>query len=414
MRIGLFTDSYLPRVDGIAISTESFRAGLEANGHTVFVFCPKRPEPFHEPNDRVYRFPSLPSLSYEGYRDTFPFTPKHIRFINSLKLDIIHTFTQTQIGMVGAYIAKHNHLPLVTTCGADFDLIKDYRRTSIAPIVLSFGTVLATQTFMSLTALRLFLQPAFPPMVWLDRMIRVAAAFYNDQCDLTIVPSLKSYQSIASYMKKPPVILPTGIDMRLVPHKPIPRKRHNLPESEILFVSASRLVREKRINFLIRAFADLPPEIQVKIAFVIIGDGPDMPSLKELVSHLHLARKIIFTGRVKHEQVLEIVSACDVYIHASLRETQGLVINEAAACGKPIIMIDRKVNSVLKEGENGLFAANSIYDFGKQMSTLATDKALRIHFGHTSKKLAQNTSQEAAAAKLVSLYQKLIEKKRSG
>ena len=90
MRIGLFSDSYLPRMDGIAISVESFRLGLEALGHTVFVCCPKRPEQFDEPNNRIYRFSSLPSFSYEGYRDTFPFMPEHIRSVNSLRLDIIH------------------------------------------------------------------------------------------------------------------------------------------------------------------------------------------------------------------------------------------------------------------------------------------------------------------------------------
>src|SRR5258708_5260103 len=317
MRIGLFTDSYLPRTDGIAISVESFRTGLEANGHTVFVFCPKRPEPYREPNNRIYRFISLPSLSYEGYRDTFPFTPKHIRVISSLNLDIIHTFTQTQIGMFGAFLAQRNHIPLVTTCGADFDLVNDYRRTTIAPLLLSLGTGLAIQKFMSLTALRYFLEPS-PPNVWLNRMIRVSAAFYNDHCDLTIVPSLKTYHSIAPYMQKPPVVLATGIDLRSVPKKVDTkgfRRQYGIDEQKVLFVSSSRLVREKRIEFLIRSYALLPKELRAKTELVIVGDGPEKQALTRLVTKLHLADTIVFTGRVLHQQVLEIVSACDIYIH---------------------------------------------------------------------------------------------------
>ena len=274
--------------------------------------------------------------------------------------------------MFGAFLAKRNSIPLVTTCGADFDLINDYKRIVIAPFVLSFGTSLATQKFMSIAALRLFLKPSYSFTLWLNRMIRVTAAFYNDQCDLTIVPSPKAYRSIASYMKKEPVILATGIDLRLVPLKTNAstfRKQYGLRD-EILFVSSSRLVREKRIDFLIRAFADLPKEIQEKSAFIIVGDGPLMSALKKLVMSLNLSEKIVFFGRVAHEHVLEIVSACDIYIHASLRETQGLVLNEAAACVKPIIMIDREVNEILHEGKNGLFADNSVSDFSSQMAII--------------------------------------------
>lgn len=415
MRIGIFTDLYLPRIDGVAISVESFRVGLESLGHTVYVFCPKLPEPFTEPNDRIYRFPSLPSITYDGFRETYPFTPGYINLINSLQLDVIHTFTQFHVGMFGSYIAKHNHIPLVTTCGADFDLIIEYKRINFASLVLIFGTMLSMQKFMTLTELNAFLKPSYPFIKWLHRMIRLSAAFYNDQCDLTIVPSLKLKRSIAPYMKKEPVILASGIDLRLVPSETDSvqsRKKYGLRD-KILFVSSSRLVREKRIDFLIRAFAHMPQHLQEKSALVLVGDGPAMPSLKKIVEDLGLSEKVIFIGRVTNQQVLEIVSACDVYIHASLRETQGLVLNEAAACGKPIIMIDREVNEILHEGENGFFADNTLSDFSSHMAVLAKDNEMRHRFGKKSKEFAQETSFVSAAKELVQLYTELIAGKKN-
>src|SRR5262245_55828113 len=135
MRIGFFSDSYLPRNDGISLCTETYRAGLEALGHEVFVFCPKRPEPFVEPTKRIYRFRSLPSVFYEGYRDTIPVRGKHRRYIASLNLDIIHTFTPTQIGVLGMHLAKKHHIPLVTTSNFDVDLIHEYKLMWLAGFI---------------------------------------------------------------------------------------------------------------------------------------------------------------------------------------------------------------------------------------------------------------------------------------
>lgn len=412
MRVGLFTDSYLPRVDGIAISVESFRIGLESLGHEVFVFCPKRPEPFVDPSQNIYRFPSLPSLAYEQYRDTFPFTPKHIRDVSKLKLDIVHTFTPTQIGLFGVFIAHRNKIPLVTTCSADFELINEYRRFGIAPFILALGASIATRRLLSLSDLKLFLKPAYPLKKWQERMAAAAYAFYNNQCDLVITPSLKTKRTIAPYIKTKVTILPCGIDLGLVPDKKDyadVRGQYGIDKEAVVFVSTSRLVREKRIDFLIRAYSLLSSDAKEKSTLLVVGDGPQASYLKNLTKDLGLEEKVIFTGSVEHKRVFEIVSACDIFVHASLRETQGLVINEAAACGKPLVMVDRDVNTVLREGENGFFAKDNILDFSDKMSKLLSNIELRTRYGSESRSLAKNTSQEQVALQLSRLYENLID-----
>jgi 1,2-diacylglycerol 3-alpha-glucosyltransferase len=411
VRIGLFTDSYLPRMDGIAISVESFRVGLEELGHTVYVFCPKRPEAFIEPTDRIYRFPSIPSISnYDQYRDTFPFTLKNIRAISKLKLDVIHTFTPAQIGMFGVFLSKRNHIPLVTTCSADFELIYDYKRLAVFPLALAIGTSLAAKKIMSPRTLFHFFKPSYPFIKWLDRSTRISAGFFNDQCDITTVPSIKTEKEIAPFMKQKPVVLPSGTDLRLVPKKESKeiRKKYALPEDITLFVSASRLVREKRIDFVIRSFAHLSLVDQKKSGLVIIGDGVELSSLKKLAHRLGIFDKVFFLGRIDHKRVLEVISGCDIYVHASMRETQGLVLNEAAACGKPLIMIDREVNAILHEGENGLFAENTISDFTRKMEKLLIDPELRSTYGRKSKEFAKSTDLKEAAKPLADLYGSLL------
>ncbi len=410
MRIGFFTDSYLPRADGIAISVEEYRAGLAKLGHTVFVFCPKRPEPFIEPSDSIYRFRSLPSVVYEDYRDTFPFSRKHVKFVNSLNLDLIHTFTPMQIGLFGVYIAKRSGTPLVSTCNIDIDLVKEYRMLGVFAPVIAAGTSISSNKLMSRSNLKRLLKPSRSIDRWLERMVGVTAAFYNDQCDIVTVQSEKMKKAIDPYMKKPTVVLPVGTDLNLVPKNPSVksiRNRFGLPLDHTLFISSCRLVKEKRVDFLIRAYAKLSVKDKEKSALVIVGEGPLGRDLKKLSHRLGLDKNVFFTGLIDHKQVFEIVSSSDIYIHASLRETQGLVLNEAAACGKPLIMIDKIANPVLKDRENGFFSENNINDFSRKMKILLNDEERRVKYGKASKKRAIVTSQENVSKKLDNLYKSI-------
>lgn len=410
MRIGFFTDSYLPRADGVATGVEAYRAGLTKLGHTVYVFCPKRPEPFKEPTKNIYRFRSVPSLSYENYRDTFPFRPKHIKLIKSLNLDLVHTFTQIQIGLLGMYIARREKIPLVTTCMADFELVKEYRRLIPGSLAIMLATAIASRKFMSGSEVKSLFRPANQADGWRSRTIKTAAAFYSNQCEAVTVPSIKVKKAIDKYMKKPSVVIPLGTDLGMIPKNPDTksiRSKYKIPVNKVAFVSSSRLVKEKRIDFLLNACSKLSENDREKSVLVIVGKGPHENYLKKLVEDLGLGGKVIFTGMLEYSELIKVISACDIHVHASIFETQGLVLNEAAGAGLPIIMIDRWVNPVLQDGRNGFFAADNVLDFSRKMSKLLNDKKLRLKFGKQSKVLAKQTSQEKVSKELESLYKSL-------
>lgn len=119
MKIGFFTDYSLPVINGVSISVELFRRALEEQGHTVYVFCPKYPKtPKDEPNT-IIRFKSTPGIWYDGYRDTFPWTPKNIQLVKRLKLDIIHTHAGGQILSFGTHMGYREHIPIVYSYHTD-------------------------------------------------------------------------------------------------------------------------------------------------------------------------------------------------------------------------------------------------------------------------------------------------------
>ena len=107
MRIGLFTDTYRPTINGIVFVVDSLKSQLEAMGHEVYIFCParsmrpaKQQELLFEDN-HVVRFPSFRSGFFEDFDLTLFFPPAVLRRIQELELDVIHVFSPSQVGLLG-------------------------------------------------------------------------------------------------------------------------------------------------------------------------------------------------------------------------------------------------------------------------------------------------------------------------
>jgi 1,2-diacylglycerol 3-alpha-glucosyltransferase len=88
MKIGFFTDRYFPQTDGVAVSVELFAKALRKLDHEVIIFCPQAPLGMKRQESDVVRFRSIPSVWYEDYRDTFPWTVANIRKVRDYNLDI--------------------------------------------------------------------------------------------------------------------------------------------------------------------------------------------------------------------------------------------------------------------------------------------------------------------------------------
>ncbi|HEU4438336.1 MAG TPA: glycosyltransferase family 4 protein, partial [Methylomirabilota bacterium] len=66
MRVGLFTNNYLPFRGGVTTAVETLRLGLETLGHRAWVFAPAAQHPHHDPSF-VFRYPSIPAPTYPGF-----------------------------------------------------------------------------------------------------------------------------------------------------------------------------------------------------------------------------------------------------------------------------------------------------------------------------------------------------------
>jgi glycosyltransferase involved in cell wall biosynthesis len=165
-----------------------------------------------------------------------------------------------------------------------------------------------------------------------------------------IAISSKVKEDLKNYKPEKPVnVIPMGIDSEEIAAVEVsPRS------SDIIF--AGRLIKEKNVDLLIRS-VDMVRKRQPNIQCLIIGNGPERENLQKLTEKLELNNNITFMDFLeKHHQLISYIKSSKVFVLPSTREGFGIVVLEANACGKPVVVIDNKMNAachLVHEGVNG-------------------------------------------------------------
>ena len=143
------------------------------------------------------------------------------------------------------------------------------------------------------------------------------------------------------WLEKKIKVIPVGIDLEQF--KPLGkqkmREKYGFNETDKLIMYIGRLEKEKNLSFLIKMFKRMNIQ-QSNYKLVFVGDGKERENLKNLSSHLELFNNVIFTGAIDPLQIHEIINCTDVVVLCSLFESGPLVIQEAIACGVPVVTTD--------------------------------------------------------------------------
>ena len=163
------------------------------------------------------------------------------------------------------------------------------------------------------------------------------------------------------------------------------RRELGAAAEDVLVLSVARLAPEKRIDTLLGAVAAAAlPEL----AAVVAGSGPERGRLERLADEL--GARTVFAGDVPWERIVELYAAADVFALLSEREPWGVVVNEAAACGLPLVLSDRvgAAPDLLRDGENGMLVpAGDVRAAADALRRLAGDAELRRRYGARSREL---------------------------
>lgn len=115
MRIALFTDTFLPQINGVVTSIINLAKGLADRGHQVHIIAPKfrNTEEFDYPNVYVRRTRSMPAFFYEDFKFTLPVSPIILEYIMDKKIELIHFQTPITLGFQAIILARLLKIPLI-------------------------------------------------------------------------------------------------------------------------------------------------------------------------------------------------------------------------------------------------------------------------------------------------------------
>lgn len=338
MRIGLFTDVYLPCISGMVVAVDNLKKALEKQGHKVFVITTNsdfRKRRFVREGD-VIKIPGVPSFIYD-YNFTIVYPFKALKIIEKLNLDIIHSHTELTIGKLGKNVAKKLGIPFIQTLHTMYEDEVDY---------VTKGHF---KTF-SRKVVRKYLR-----------------SFYNKNVDEVIVPSKKVFNMLKCEYKVDTNIniIPNGIELNRFLECDLDKvfslkKKYGIKDDDFVMLFVGRLGYEKNIDFLIEAHKRIVNRHK-KVKLLIVGDGPDYDLLVSLVNDLKLEENVIFTGKVCYDEIHNYYHLADVLVTASRCESQGLTLIEALASKVLVCAIKTDVFlPVVKPFYNGMLFKNKL------------------------------------------------------
>ena len=387
MRIGLFTDTYPPFINGVSTSVLMLKQGLEKLGHEVYVVTVNDESFSYKEEDGVLKIPSFP-IGLMNFRQSGIYPIKALKIIKKWKLDIIHSHTEFSIGTFARLISKQLNIPLVHTYHTMYEeyiyyITKGYFNSASKKLVEYLTLFLCDKTI-----------------------------------DELIVPTEKTKELFKDKykVKRDVYVIPSGIDTTRFYKENIDKneiinlkKDLGLKKTDFIVLYVGRIAKEKSIDFLINNFNSVLNRIP-KAKMIIVGDGPDIKDLIDLTRKKGLENKIIFTGKAPWTDVPKYYSLCDVFVTASKTETQGLTVMEAMGASKPVVAIrDESFELMITDKKDGLFFDDE-KSYVDMIYEVYKNKKLRDEISFNARLTADKYSPYNYAKNVLKVYKKVVSK----
>lgn len=366
MRVALFTETFLPKVDGVVTIIEQMVTRLQYHGHDVIIYAPPT-APNHFKGVTVYpswgpRFPLYHELhcsmpTWQGIRGILDFQP-----------EVIHVMNPTFIGAVGTIMAQIGNVALVGSVHMDID----YYVTQYAG---AWGINTAWRYFR----------------IW------------HNRAALNLAPSQATLAQLQRNGIERVAHWSRGINLERFRRKPrqeaLRDRLSNGHPADLLALYVGRLSREKNVETL-KAVSMLPG-----VRLALVGGGPQAEQTRQVFADTPTH----FAGVLRDEELIDAYNAADIFVFPSQSETFGLAPLEAMACGLPVIApAIGGLRDTLQDGVNAV-----VYDPADQHSLthavqlLQYQQSLRQQLAHGAWEYAQQRSWQASMDQLIRYYQQV-------
>lgn len=403
----MFTDSYLPRINGVSISVKSYADELAKLGHKILITCcdytsddgtntilPTNSYLEHTENENIdiFRVSSIPVIISK--EDKFARVSQWKKIKDQLNIfnpDVIHINSEFSIGLSGLIYARFKRIPIVFTFHTLWEeYAANYMKIVPVPIARMLG--------------------------------RDIVKHYLKHADEIIVPTQRIADVVVRYgIQKQVDILPTGIpnSVYTVDENKLPRfiegmeKLYPVLKGKRMLLYVGRVAKEKNLEFLIKSFEKIQ-ETTPDTVLTIVGGGPDLENLKEIASKSIYSEKIIFTGYCDRTELPYFYHTASIFVFPSVTETQGLVTVEAMMSGTPVVAIGEMGTVDVMQGDNGGYMVeNTLEIFTEKVLDLLNNKTLHDKKSQEALAWSKKWSIQNLTPLLMSYYEKGINKRNS-
>jgi glycosyltransferase involved in cell wall biosynthesis len=369
MRIALFTETFLPKVDGIVTRLRHTVEHLQRNHNQVLVICPEGGITEHK-GAKIYGVTGFPLPLYPELQLALP-RPAIGEALEDFKPDIIHVVNPAVLGLAGIFYSKNLNIPLVASY-----------HTHLPQYLQHYG------------------------LGMLEGLLWELLKMVHNQAQLNLCTSTAMVEELATRGIERVDLWQRGVDTETFHPSLAAESMRSLlsqghPDSPLLLY-VGRLSAEKEIE-RIKPILEAIPDARL----ALVGDGPHRQNLEK-----HFAgTNTYFVGYLKGKELGSAFASADAFIFPSRTETLGLVLLEAMAAGCPVVAANSGgIPDIVTDGVNGFLFAPEEDDKGAIAATmrLLANQQEREIIRSNARQEAERWGWSAATGQLQNFYHQVV------
>ena len=379
LRVGQFSDTFLPVVDGVGRVALAYSETLCKMGHQVTVVAPLYDTGYRGgyPFELVdFKSMNLPS-SLEQYKlGEAPWDPHYRARMRMIPLDIVHTHTPFTAGSEALRLAVLRKLPLVATFHSKYydDFLKATKSEKLARLGVKF------------------------------------VVSYYERCDEVWAVGDATANVLHEYGYEGPIhVMPNGVSRRDPDPEAVKEvnRRFRLG-SDPLILFVGQMNWKKNILTILEACAEMKKTGRA-FHLLFAGQGPDLKEIEEKIEALGLHDRTHLAGHITDLRLLDaIYSRASVFAFPSLYDNAPMVVREAAVMGTPAVMVrGSSAAEIIRDGVNGYLCENTPQDLCRVILRALSDPGALQHVGEQARETIP-VPWDGIMERVVERYERLI------
>ena len=369
MRIVFFTETFLPKIDGIVTRLTRTIQQLVLAGDQVLVFCPEG-APSNYCGAEVVGIPAMPLPLYPELKLALP-RPAVAEAIDAFGADLIHVVNPAVLGLGGIWLARNKAIPLIASY-----------HTHLPRYLEHYGLGM------------------LEPVLW--ELLKAA----HNQANLNLCTSTAMVQELSAHGIRNTDLWQRGVDTDAFrPGLASSARRRRLlgahSESDALLLYVGRLSAEKQIERILPVLKAMP-----NARLALVGDGPHREQLQKTFA----GTPTTFVGYLSGEELAGAYASADAFLFPSSTETLGLVLLEAMAAGCPVVAANRGgIPDIVTDGQNGcLYEPDRPDDLVRATRLLLEERVQRQRMREAARQEAERWGWSEATQQLRGYYQNVL------